>query len=271
MSEVDLLQADFARAHPDAFARALIRAQDSEIASVLERLPKALVASVVARLPAARALPLLESSGKKIEAWMSSCPFDDAVALLSRVPRDRRLPFINAVSNRWRRQQLLRQQRYPAHTVGSLVRDIGIRLPAAMPSAEALETIAGAAPDPGPVIVVDSRGRFLGGVDLLRLATGASPSSPAADFVVRVGTILPETSIAVAAEAHQLSPHNWLFVADHQDRILGAVERAALLRAARAGRMAPREPWRLAFDLAADAVWSLLALLDTVLGRRTQS
>lgn len=271
MSDIDSLNADFAKARPEVFARTLSKGQTADVLDVLNRLPRERVASIAARLSGIQILTLLETGGQRFEGWLAASPFDDAVALLSRVPRERRLSLINAVADRKRRQQLLRQQRYPSHSVGALVRDVAVRISADTTVAQTLETLARFDQDPGPIAVVDADGRFVGGLDWLRLATKPAPARRVSEYTVNIETILPETPIAVAAERHVLSAHTWLPVVDHQGRILGSVARAALVHAVGADLTANGETRHLTIDLMNDAIRCLASLLDMAFGRRNRA
>lgn len=233
MADTDILNADFARKHPDKFARLLGRGDANEIAQVLEKLPRPIAASVVSRLPASR-IDLLLSAGEADAAhWLTDAPFNDAVALLSRIPRERSLVLVNSLKNRERRRRLLQYLKYPAHSVGALVTDAPVRVGSETRVEEVLAELRTFDRDtPRPVVVSHPDGTYCGVLDAWRLLTGEAAKGPVAEFVVQVPAIHPETSLAAAINDPGWSDHSWLPVIDHERRILGGVSRASLLSAA---------------------------------------
>ena len=124
MTEPDFLNADFARKHPDLFARSLGRGEAEEIAAVLEALPIAVAASIVSRLPASKVQALQALDQQLDEKWLANAPVEDAKTLLSRMPRERSLMLVNSLTSRKRRHRLLQYLNYPAHSIGALVTDV---------------------------------------------------------------------------------------------------------------------------------------------------
>lgn len=272
MADVDPLSADFARRFPDSFARVLGRGDAKEVSRVLEKLPPGIKASIVARLPASRLEPLLSSRRHAPEQWLVDAPFDDAITLLSRIPRERRLALVNSLSDRDRRRRLLRHQQYPAHSVGALVSDVPLRISTDSPAADVLRELRGLeGDDPGPLVVIDAEGRYLGLLDRWRLMAQHSPVGTARDFVRKVSPIYPEMSIASVAQNPDWHTHNWLPVVDHGRRILGGVSRARVFGAAGVQKSKVGSASDVMIDLMTDLVYVLGALLDRVLARRGSS
>lgn len=272
MNEViDPLSADFARRFPDSFARVLAHAGD-EADAVVRALPASTAAAVVTRLPAPRIEAMLAGGGHEPERWLAEASFEDAVALLSRMPRESRLTLVNSLRDRERRQQLLRHQQYPAHSVGALVGDIPQRLSIDSPIAEILlelREIGGSVPV--PLVVVDHQGRYQGVLNTWRLLSRDRPTGTVATYVDRVSPLSPETSIANAAENQQWDQLGWLPVVDGRGRVLGAVSRAAILKAARLQAGGALGAGDLTLELLRDAVYVLGNLLDAVLMRNRRS
>lgn len=233
MADTDLLNADFARKHPGKFARLLGRGDTADIVRVLKKLPRAVAASIVARLPASR-IDLLVGTGESgVGHWLADAPFDDAVALLSRIPRERCLVLVNSLQARERQRRLLQYLKYPPHSVGALVTDAPFRVSADTDVADVLAELRTFERDrPQPVVVASADGKYFGMLDAWRLLTGDSVHGPVAEFVVHVPAIYPETSLAAAVQDPGWNAHSWLPVVDHERRLLGGVSRAHLLAAA---------------------------------------
>ena len=269
MADADPISADFARRHPDSFARLLAHAESSEVDGILADLPPATGAAVAARLPANSLAELLDKSEGVAGQWLADARFDDAVTLLSRLPRERRLVLVNALSDRERRQQLLRHQQYPGHSVGSLVGDVPLRFNAEEPVAEALAEIWEiGGDDPGPLVVVDRQGRYLGVLNVWRLLSRKRPTGVVGDYVNRVSPLFPETSIANAANDAGWDRHSWLPVIDSRRRVLGAVSRASLMSASRRLAGSGEQASEFTMELMRELVYAMGELLDLILGRR---
>ena len=269
MADTDPLNAEFASRHPDAFARVLAEAEGSDVDAVLSRLPRATRASIVARLPRAQFEALLDHPESDADQWLVDAPFEEAVTLLSRVPRERRLVLINALPDRQRRQQLLRHEQYPAHSVGSLVGDVPLRFNAAAPVSQALLDIQAIGSDDAvPLVVVDKQGRYLGTFNIWRLLSRRRPTGLIGDYINRVKPLFPETSIANAAENAGWDRYSWLPVVDNRGRVLGAVSRSSLMAAARRLSGTSEQAGEFTLGLMRELVYAMGNLLDTVLGRR---
>lgn len=266
MADIDPLSLDFATRHPDSFARILGRGDAEESARILESLPAERKAAIVARLPSSRIQQLLDSDTDQPAEWLAAAPFDDAVTLLSRIPRERRLALVNSLTDRERRRQLLRHQQYPTHSVGTLVGDIRMRISSAASAADVqaeLQEID--AEDPGPLVVVDADGCYLGVLDRWRLLIGDRPTGQVKDYLIEVRPVHPETPIATAAMIEDWHTRNWLPVIDHRRRVLGGVSRARVFRAASEHSIGTRRASDLTFDLLTDLVYVLGSVLERAL------
>ena len=269
MDEIDRLSLDFAVRHPDSFARILGRSELVECEQILESLPADRKAAIVARLPATRVRALLDSGRHRPQDWLVDAPFDDAVTLLSRVPRERRLALVNSLDDRDRQRRLLRHQQFPAHSVGALVGDIPLRLSA--------ETLAKDVPDElreldtdaqGPIVIVDAEGRYLGVLDRWRLLLRNPPTGQVRDYRVAVKSLRPETPVTAAVAIDAWHTRNWLPVVDHRDRVLGAVSREKVFRAASSQSEGIAGGGDTLLDLLADLVYLCDSLLLRTLSRK---
>lgn len=272
MADIDPLSLDFATRHPDSFGRIIGRGEAEESSEILEKLPPQIKASIISRLPAARIEQLLNSGRHDPEEWLVDAPFDDALNLLSRIPRDRRLAVVNSLGDRGRRQRLLRHQQYPAHCAGSITRDIRMRISADALAADVLTELRDLqGEDPGPLVVVDADGAYLGVVDRWRLIIGDPPVGRVRDYAIDVRPIRPETPIASVAQNEDWHVRNWLPVVDHRKRVLGGVSRATVFRATRQQADSKRGLGDLFVDLAADLVYVLGSLVERIITRRSAS
>lgn len=272
MADIDPLNADFARQDPDTFAAVLGRGETQEIIVVLSGLPPGLAGSIVSRLPASRIGVLWAAGQDSQERWLAEAPFNDAKALLSRIPREQCLALVNSLKGRDRRRNLLQYLKYPAHSVGALVSDVPLRITAETPAADVLAELRTLPPDdPGPLVVVQADGNYLGQLDLWKLVTGNPPAGPIRDYTSPTPTLHPETSLASAAEDQNWQVHNWLPVVDHEQRILGSVSRASVFRTAghHVDRRRPGQDFITV--LVADVVRLFGNVLDSLLKKRGTS
>lgn len=272
MSDIDPLSLDFAIRFPDSFARVLGRGDEEESSRIIESLPGARKAGIVARLPAGRILQLLDSDRHRPAQWLAEAPFEDAVNLLSRLPRERRLALVDSIDDRERKRRLKQQQRYPAHSVGALVGDIPLRFSADSLAADVLHELRELeTDDPGPLVVVDKDGRYLGMLDRWRLLTSNPPVGLVGDYVIKLKAVMPEVAIADAAMNDDWHTRNWLPVVDHRRRILGGVSREKVFRAISVQDGAAVEPSGVFFNLLIDLMYLLDALLVSFMSRKPSS
>lgn len=230
MSETNPLTVEFARRFPDQFTRLLARGEPAEIEAQIAALPPGLAAGIAARLPHGRLQALLAAGRVHPGAWLEVAPYDDAVALLGALPRERALALVEEVSERSRRRRLRQFLSYPAHCVGALVTDALVRVAAGVPIAEALATLQASEPvDSGPAVIVEREGKYAGVLNLWRTTTRSSDETPVGEFAEAVPPLRPETPLASAAHAAQWEEHGWLPVVDHASRVLGVVSRSRVL------------------------------------------
>ena len=270
MVDIDPLTTDFAEKFPDSFARIVGRADESDISQVLGKLPPRIKASIVSRLPGSRINQLLDSGKHAPEEWLLDASFDDAVTMLSRIPRERRLAIVNSLGDRERRQRLLRHQQYPTHSVGALVSDVLLRIRSDSSAADVLKDLRDLGLDePGTMVVVDTDGHYFGLLNYWRLLTSDPPVGQISNFVVKVAPIHPETSIANAVQNESWLKYNWLPVVDHRQRVLGGVSRARIFRAGNANTTGKQDSSNVLFDLTTELVYLFGGLFDRMLSRRS--
>jgi len=269
MTDVDPVIADFAERFPDAFAGTLRQGSDEEISAVVESLPTRSIASVVARLPAARLRSLLDSGEHSPRDWLEDAPFDDAIMLLSRMRRERRIALIGSVRDRRLQRRFMRHQQYPRHSTGFYVEDVFLRIDIDTPSSAVLEELRqDERDDPPLMVVVDASGRYAGVLNPWHLMSNRLTSQRLSEQMEYIQPIAPETPVVAAAEHEGWLEHNWLPVVDNKQRILGALSRAAVLGAA--SRVSPSQQGTasLLLELVDGVTHTLGDMLEGLLGRR---
>lgn len=269
MTDADPVVADFAERFPDSFARALRQGSDEQISTIVETLPAGSVASIAARLPAGRLLALLESGEHSPKAWLQAAPFDDAVMLLSRMRRERRIALIDSLDDRGLRRRLMRHQQYPTHSAGFLVEEALLRIDIDAPVSSALTELRGLDRADMPLLVViDAAGRYAGVLHPWRLINDGLSDRQAGEFAEDIQPIAPETPVAAAATHEGWLQHNWLPVVDNRQRLLGALSRAALFRAARRASPSRGGTAGMLLELVNGLTLTLGEMLDGILTRR---
>jgi Mg/Co/Ni transporter MgtE len=269
MTDADPVIADFADRFPDLFARTLRQGSDVEISAVVDSLPSQSVAAVVARLPSARLRALLDSGEHSPRDWLEAAPFDDAVMLLSRMRRERRITLIGSLQDRRLRARLMRHQQYPVHSAGFYVEDVFLRVDVDTPAREALDELRKFDRDDPPlVVVVDDAGRYAGVLQPWQLMNERLSGQRLSDQVEYIQPVAPETPVTAVAEHEGWLEHNWLPVVDNKHRILGALSRAAIMRAA--DRVSPSRTGTasLLLELVEGITHTLGEMLEGLLDRR---
>lgn len=232
MSDVDALNADFARKHPDAFANVLVRGEEAEINTILNRLPPAVAVMVASRLPMSRMSELLRDHEDAVASWLADAPVNDAITLLGRIPRERCLALVNSLADRERRRRFLQYLQYPSHSVGALVTDVPLKFAADTPAEKVLADLREIDTDTtGPAVVILSEGRYLGLLDIWKLYAGEAVSGPIRNYLTAAPPLYAETPVASAIADPGWYSYNWLPVIDHEERVLGGVSRARLFSA----------------------------------------
>ena len=265
----DPVLADFAERFPDSFANALRQGSDDEISAIVSSLPPQSIASVVARLPAARLRSLLDSGEHSPRDWLEDAPFDDAIMLLSRMRRERRITLIGSVRDRRLKRRFMRHQQYPRHTTGFYVEDTFLRIDIDTPVSAAVDELrSDERDDPPLMVVVDNSGRYVGVLNPWHLMNNRLGNQRLSEHVEYIQPIAPETPVTAAAEHEGWLDHNWLPVVDNKHRVLGALSRAAALSAA--SRVAPSQQSTasLFLELVDGITHTFGEMLDGLLGRR---
>ena len=267
-TDADPVVVDYARRFPESFARVLGQGDDAGITELIHTLPPESIASVVSRLPAARLLALLESDRHSPETWLQDAPFDDAVMLLARMRRERRLALIESISDRARQRALLQIERFPPHSAGSLVQDVLLRIDIDRSPETVAEELRNNDDDDLPaLVVVDSNGRYAGMLDPWRLMSRRYSGRQLGELIDEVQPVAPESTIVAAAAHAGWNTRNWLPVVDHRQRVLGVLSRERTLRAASKQSSGTTRSNSLLLDLAGDLSVLLGDAIDAVLAK----
>lgn len=270
MSDADPVVADFAAHHPESFARVLGHGTNDQVSGLVPTLPPESVASIVARLPASRLLALLESGEQSPQRWLQDAPFDDAVMLLSRMRRERRIALIDSVEDPARKRELLRHEQYPANTAGALLQDMFLRIDASKSLAAVVEDLRDPDREDLPLlVVVDSATRYVGILKPWQLISSRIPKRSLAELADPVPPISPETPVSGAAAHTGWLEHNLLPVVDSEQRVLGALSRKAVMHAAGQDTSNGAGPANFMMDLLGGLTNVLSDLLEGILARRT--
>ncbi|MDX1515604.1 MAG: hypothetical protein R3288_02130 [Woeseiaceae bacterium] len=272
MPDTDRLTSDFARKHPDAFAKVLNRGETSEIFEIVLQLPTDAVAAVVSRLSKGCIDGVLKNERCPVQDWLVDAPLADAVKLLGRIPREQSLALVNSLPHRERRHRLLRYLRYPSHSVGALVSDVTVRIAADTPAADVLAELRGLQPDSeSSLAVLHPDGRYLGVLDPWALLMEETLAGPIRDYVKNVPVQSPETSQINAKEDPAWLDHSWLPVVDHEARLLGSIARRDLFAAAEKQIAAAAQETDVFATLISELAYSMARILERVLIRRRVS
>jgi Mg/Co/Ni transporter MgtE len=263
-NEARTLNAQFARKSPAQFARIIGAREIDEIRTVLDALPAELQASIGARLPARKIQAMLDTAQTDVASWISAGRFEDAVTLLSRVGREKRLALVNGIRNEQRKRRLLRSLQYPNHSVGALVQDVNIHILAEARAADVAQEIrALGESDPGALVVTDAADRYVGMLDAWKLLSAAQPDGSIRSYLDAVSAVHPEMPISAVAASPDWHTSTWLPVVDHDQRVLGAVSRERLFAAA--GPATESRPRDILFDLLDELVHVAGTLTERVL------
>ena len=230
MSDSDRLTLAYANRYPEQFATEIASAPDSERLAVLLALPPAAAGRVTARLPAAVFREICSQQRDELVIWLNASSFDDAVALLVRLPRNEQRVLVSLITDRSARRRLRQFLNFPAHSVGALAVELPLRVLADTPLRDLLAELTGlGARGERPIVLTDSDGLYQGILDLWRLALTDHMSGTAADCSLRVEPVQPEMSVHNARNLRQWHRHAWLPVVDHEQRVLGFVSRENIL------------------------------------------
>ncbi len=268
-AEPDPVIGAFAEQFPDSVARVLRQGGEDQISAIVESLPPHTIAAIAARLPAARLLALLESGTHSPRAWLENAPFDDAVMLLSRMRRERRIKLIGSLQDRKLQRRLMRHQQYPVRSAGFYVEDVFLRIDIDTPASEATDELRSFNQDELPlIVVVDAAGRYTGILRPWQLMSNRLSSQRLSEHVEYIQPIAPETPVIAAAEHEGWLEHNWLPVVDNKQRVLGALSRAAVLRAASRAAPSRQAASSVLLELVDGITHTLGEILEGVLSRR---
>jgi len=230
MSDSDRLTLTYANRYPEKFAAEIAAAPDSERLDVLLGLTAAAAGRVTARLPAGVFRKICSEQREHLITWLNASSFDDAVALLVRLPRTEQRTLVGLITDRSTRRRLRQFLNFPSHSVGALAVELPMRVLAETPLHDLLIELTGlGARREQPIVLTDADGLYAGILDIWRLALTDTVSGTAADCSLRIEAVQPELSVLNARNLRQWHRHAWLPVVDHEQRVLGIVTREQIL------------------------------------------
>jgi predicted transcriptional regulator len=123
--------------------------------------------------------------------------------------------------------------------------------------------------DDSPLLVlVDAEGRYAGVLRCWQLFGRRYSGRQLRELAVDVEPIAPEMPIAAAAAHESWLSHDWLPIVDNQKRVLGALSRKTIIRAASRKSSGRREADSLMLDVVGGITQLLGTILDGLLAKR---
>jgi Mg/Co/Ni transporter MgtE len=231
MNESDRLTLAYANRYPEQFAAEIATAANAEQLEVLLGLPAAAAARVTARLPASAFMQICRQQRDQLITWLNAASFDDAVALLARIPRPDQRTLVSLIVDRATRRRVRQFLNFPAHSVGAVAAEVPVMVQADTPCQDLLtELISLGSRREQPIVLTDSEGRYSGILSVWRLALTADKSTTVKDCSLsNIEPVQPEMSVLSARNLRQWQHHAWLPVVDHEQRVLGFVTREQIL------------------------------------------
>lgn len=219
---------DYAKTAPAQFAASLEGATPAEVLVALEALSPELAGAVAARMPQVLLMALVREQREILGSWLEAARFDDVVRLLSRLPRETALLLADGLDDSGRRRRLKRILQYPEHCVGSVISSTALQMPLNTPIARLLQEMRDQGSET-PVVLVNERGLFEGGLNLWKLLVRESDHGLAGEFLRPMSHLYPETSLSDAGDLGAWAEEVWLPVVDVVGRVLGVVSRQRVL------------------------------------------
>lgn len=220
---------DYAKTAPEQFAASLEGATSSEVLVTLEVLSPELACAVAARMPQVLLMALVQEQRERLGDWLAAARLDDVVRLLSRLPRETALRLADGLEDSRRRRRLKRILQYPEHCVGSVINNTALQMALNTPVAKLLFEMRGQGGSEIPVVLVNERGLFEGGLNLWKLLVRESDHGVAGDYLRPMTHLHPETSLSDAGDLVAWTDEAWLPVVDLVGRVLGIVSRQRVL------------------------------------------
>jgi len=230
MSELDRLTLTYARRFPEEFALEASSASREDLIALLQTLPPESAVGIIARLSVGAFRAVCAELESLLGSWLNAASFEDSVALLARLPRKEQSTLVNAVADRSRRRRLRQFLNFPSHSVGSLATELPVRVSANTPVTELLQELQELkARRETPVVVTGSQGEYAGVLDIWRLTVRDDDHGRVKEYTRWVNPIVPEMALDSARDLSQWQRHHWLPVVDHEQRILGYVQRQQVM------------------------------------------
>ncbi|MEQ8857493.1 MAG: CBS domain-containing protein [Pseudomonadales bacterium] len=233
MAEANPLKVAFARNHPAELAAFLAAQPTGQLLAALHGLPADVGAGVIAKLPHTMSVKLLaDQSDEVVASWLARAALDDALTLVLHLGEERRERILATLPIRQMRRTLERLVVYPKRTVGALVDPTVVRVAATTSLQEAITMLrAGDYGELEWIWIVDQDSRYVGLLDLSKALLARSDQFQVGELAVHLEPLRAETALLAARDISEWMKHPELPVVDHQNHLLGALSRVALVAA----------------------------------------
>jgi len=264
----DALLAHFAASRPEEMANALSAADSESLTTFLRDLPAGADAMVAARLPSWQLSHLLHAMAPAdIARLLLDASTDDAVAIVAHMPETRYAGVLEAAPEN-QRDKLGQLLAFPSHSLASLASAAFVRAAGHTPCRDLGRQLSQRSePVTGPVVIVDASGRYLGLVEAHALYRQRNAGRTLGEVAAPVAPFSGATDIGMALNSRLWARYPDLPVVDHRQRLLGVVNRAALLRVAGSRELEPYSVERLFTDLAIGYLDTCGQVVESLLGR----
>lgn len=223
------LLSDFAGKAPKDFAFIINRASLSESSSLLNDLPIDSCSAVLAQLSPTTLDSIVVEIFDKFVECIEKGPLENARAILARLPQSKRRELLATLPATPRRRSLQRFMNYPTHSVGTLATSELIIVPQNIDTESALTLIRHSTPG-NPVLLESTGGQYVGVMNARRVVEGG-PNEEFEKFSEYVKPLPAESPVSEILDAEQWRNNTILPVVDHENRILGVVDREAVINA----------------------------------------
>ena len=222
---------DFAGHAPEEFAIIVDGASLNDATALLGGLPIEPCSAVLAHLSPTTLDSILGDLYERVLECIEKGPLEYAKGILSRLPKHKRRELVGKLPIAPRRRRLRRFINYPTHSVGTLASSNLIIIADEMDTVSALEQIKRSSSG-RPVLLETKDGRYAGVMSARKVIEG-STNDEFKIFADYVKPLLAESPVLEIVDAEQWRKNTIVPVVDHENRILGVVDRIAVINACR--------------------------------------
>lgn len=252
--------------HPDHVVGVLRGLPQKDIESFLAALSPAAAARVISRLDSqALSACMVSMSAMALARIIAAANHEDSVEIISHLPNTRYDELI-AADPAQEQQLTTRLYAYARKTLGAIASPDFVRVKAGQLCGDVKQSLAGGQRDAdAPLYLVDARGVLLGALPLLAVFADRNSNVEVDQVSHPIQPLSEHTTVSAALEARQWSSYSVLPVVDGNNRLIGTIARAQLLR------LALREDHQgyglpdLAGDLVSEYLSSCSSLLEMIL------